>query len=98
VRVAVLDSGIDYTHAELGGPGTLEAYIDAYGEGPASPENKQRDGLFPTDRVVEGYDVLGDLYEINPGEAIPDDDPIDSLGTLFLWQQRSQKYVKTFSR
>ena len=26
ITVAVLDSGIDYTHADLGGPGTLEAY------------------------------------------------------------------------
>ena len=31
VKVAVLDSGIDYTHASLGGDGTLEAYAAAYG-------------------------------------------------------------------
>ena len=33
VRVAVLDSGIDYTHANLGGPGTVAAYAAAYGTG-----------------------------------------------------------------
>src|SRR5690606_30025415 len=36
VRVAVLDSGIDYTHADLGGPGTVEAYEAAYAD-PADP-------------------------------------------------------------
>ena len=32
VTVAVLDSGIDYTHAALGGPGTLLAYENAFGK------------------------------------------------------------------
>ncbi len=31
IRVAVLDSGIDYTHANFAGPGTLAAYEAAYG-------------------------------------------------------------------
>jgi subtilisin family serine protease len=31
IKVAVLDSGIDYTHAEFGGPGTAAAYEAAYG-------------------------------------------------------------------
>ena len=30
IKVAVLDSGIDYTHRNLGGPGTLAAYEAAY--------------------------------------------------------------------
>ena len=30
VRVAILDSGIDYTHADLGGKGTAEAWDAAY--------------------------------------------------------------------
>lgn len=85
IRIAVLDSGIDYTHKLLGGPGTQKAYQEAYGtSGPESPENKQRDGLFPTERVVDGYDVLGDGFQSGSDDedtAIPDDDPIDSLGT-----------------
>jgi subtilisin family serine protease len=28
--VAVIDSGVDFTHAKLGGPGTREAYLTAY--------------------------------------------------------------------
>ena len=54
VRVAVLDSGIDYTHASLGGTGTRAAYRGAYGSGPADGRNTTRDGLFPTDRWWEG--------------------------------------------
>lgn len=30
VDVAILDSGVDYTHAKFGGPGTLDAYNTAY--------------------------------------------------------------------
>ena len=30
-RIAVLDSGIDYTHAAFGGPGTVAAYVAAAG-------------------------------------------------------------------
>ena len=29
VKVAIIDSGIDYTHADFGGPGTQEAYAKA---------------------------------------------------------------------
>jgi len=34
VTVAVIDSGVDYTHAKLGGAGTNAAYARAYGEAP----------------------------------------------------------------
>ena len=45
----VLDSGIDYTHANLGGIGTPAAYRDAYGASPSENNNVSRDGLFPTE-------------------------------------------------
>lgn len=54
IRIAILDSGIDYTHAELGGEGTREAYDAAY------KDFTSRDGLFPTEKVVEGYDFVGE--------------------------------------
>ena len=47
VTVAVLDSGIDYTHRNLGGEGTAVAYAAAWGTAPADPKNTTLDGLFP---------------------------------------------------
>ncbi len=78
VRVAVLDSGIDYTHANLGGPGTVEAYAAAYGTAGDDPLNTTRDGLFPTAKVVEGYDFVGEAWP--NGALAPDEDPIDAEG------------------
>lgn len=80
IRVAVLDSGIDYTHAAFGGPGTLAGYEAAYGTGLADPRNTTRDGLFPTAKVVEGYDFVGEQWPRFAGdsELNPDPDPIDS--------------------
>ncbi|HMO64402.1 MAG TPA: S8 family serine peptidase, partial [Verrucomicrobiota bacterium] len=78
VLVAVLDSGIDYTHAALGGAGTLAAYEDAYGLSPADPRNKTRDGLFPTAKVIEGFDFVGEAWPF--GSLAADDDPIDFGG------------------
>src|SRR2546422_348926 len=89
-RVAVLDSGIDYTHAFLGGPGTAAAYAAAYGATTSDPLNTTTDGLFPTAKVVGGFDFVGELWP-TPNAAIcgvdasgnprtcllPDPDPID---------------------
>jgi subtilisin family serine protease len=76
VSVAVLDSGIDYTHARFGGPGTIEAYIEAWGTDFTDPANTTTDGLFPTARVVGGYDFVGELWPF--GDLAPDPDPIDA--------------------
>jgi subtilisin family serine protease len=78
VKVAVLDSGIDYTHANLGGAGTLAAYAAAYGAGPGDPLQTTRDGLFPTAKVVAGYDFVGEAWPNGP--LAPDPDPIDFEG------------------
>ncbi len=68
VKVAVLDSGIDYTHANLGGSGSVEDY-----------DNNNPDiiepGTFPTAKVVGGYDFTGSVWPDGP-EA-PDPDPLD---------------------
>jgi subtilisin family serine protease len=76
VRVAVLDSGIDYTHYNLGGAGTPEAYAAAYGSGSSDAKNTTRDGLFPTAKVVDGYDFVGEVWPNGP--LAEDDDPIDA--------------------
>ncbi len=85
IRVAVLDSGIDYTHANLGGPGTLAGYEAAYGSGPDDPRNTVLDGLFPTPKVVGGYDFVGEVWPngpnaFGPDDLAPDPDPIDFEG------------------
>jgi subtilisin family serine protease len=79
IVVGILDTGIDYTHTDFGGPGTVDAYINAYGLDGYDARNKQRDGLFPTSKVIEGYDFVGDIVN-EDGDAIQDDDPIDSAG------------------
>jgi hypothetical protein len=52
VRVAVLDSGIDYTHAALGGSGDPADYA-------ADDPTIIEPGTFPTAKVVGGYDFVG---------------------------------------
>ncbi|HEX7034973.1 MAG TPA: S8 family serine peptidase [Pseudomonadales bacterium] len=73
VRVAVLDSGIDYTHADLGGTGTVEAYEAAHSD-PVNPAG------FPTERVVGGFDFVGENWAGGDDPLEPDPDPIDTEG------------------
>ena len=76
--IAVIDTGIDYTHADFGGPGTVEAFNDNDG-------TVIEPGSFPTAKVTAGYDFVGDDYD--PGSDIPanivpkpDPDPLDCNG------------------
>ncbi|WP_344338915.1 S8 family serine peptidase, partial [Kitasatospora putterlickiae] len=77
VRIGVADSGIDYTHADFGGPGTEEAFRSVDGAAPAPA------GLFPSAKVIGGRDLVGDDYQPDPGaphyqpDPHPDDNPID---------------------
>ncbi|WP_374688719.1 S8 family serine peptidase [Promineifilum sp.] len=68
VRVAVLDSGIDYTHIAFDGSGSVEEYL-------ANDPTIIEPGTFPTARVVGGYDFVGSEWP-NAAEA-PDPDPLD---------------------
>ncbi|MFF2041740.1 S8 family serine peptidase [Kitasatospora sp. NPDC058170] len=77
VRIGIIDSGIDYTHADFGGPGTEEAFRAVDGAKPAPA------GLFPNAKVVGGRDLVGDDYNPDPAAPHhqpvphPDDNPID---------------------
>ncbi len=75
VTVAVLDTGIDYTYKTLGGSGTAAAYEAAYGTSTADARNRNRDGLFPTAKVIDGWDFVGDDWPNTPEAQDPD--PID---------------------
>ncbi|MDQ3187996.1 MAG: S8 family serine peptidase [Pseudomonadota bacterium] len=84
-RIAVLDSGIDYTHAAFGGPGTVAAYVAAAGVNPSNPavpttdpRATTLDGLFPTAKVIGGYDFVGEGWPFTPRTEDPD--PIDRQG------------------
>jgi len=79
VTVAVLDSGIDYTHRNLGGEGTLTAYAAAHGGPAGDPLSKSLDGLFPTAKVIGGFDYVGEAWPTN-GPRSEDPDPIDFQG------------------
>lgn len=78
MRVAIVDTGIDYTHASFGGPGTPEAYND---NDPTFIE----DGTFPTDKVIGGFDFVGENYDVLDDDTSndtprPDFDPLDQDG------------------
>lgn len=77
ISVAVLDSGIDYTHVAFGGAGTAAAYEAAYGTSTTDARNTTLDGLFPTKRVVGGYDFVGEQWAGSADIEQPDPDPID---------------------
>ena len=68
VMVAVLDSGIDYTHAALGGSGDPDDFTNN------DPTIVER-GTFPTNKVIGGYDFVGDAWP--DGDLMPDADPLD---------------------
>jgi len=70
IRVGVIDDGIDYTHADFGGPGTPAAYQ-------AVDRTKVDASYFPTEKVVGGTDLVGDDYDSagETGTPIPKPDP-----------------------
>jgi len=80
VKIAVIDTGIDYTHADFGGPGTVAAWnaAKAASTAPANPS------LFgpAAPKVRGGYDFVGDAYNANtPGSVpVPDPNPLDCNG------------------
>ena len=84
VKVAIIDSGIDYTHADFGGPGTPEAYAAAHAD-EASPADPALFGP-GAPRVKGGYDFVGDDYDADPNSATyqpvphPDENPLDCEG------------------
>ncbi|MCB9006919.1 MAG: S8 family serine peptidase [Ardenticatenaceae bacterium] len=69
IRVAVLDSGIDYYHADLGGSGDPNDYAN---DDPSVVEP----GSFPTAKVVGGYDFVGSDW-VSGLPTVPDADPLD---------------------
>ncbi|MDN3481459.1 S8 family serine peptidase [Arthrobacter sp. APC 3897] len=81
VTIAVLDTGLDYTHAGFGGPGTLEAFAQAQASDviPAADS-----GLYDPEKFAGGWDLVGDEYNADPSDPAlyspipkPDANPLD---------------------
>ena len=77
MRIGILDTGIDYTHAMLGGGGNAGDYaaID-----PALPN-----AAFPNDKVAGGTDLVGSGFDASsplPEKHLPhpDGNPLDEAG------------------
>jgi minor extracellular serine protease Vpr len=75
ITVAIVDSGIDYTHRNLGGPGTLEAYAEAAGADANDPKSGLPNALFPSAKVIGGFDFVGDKWSGVAGGPPRTEDP-----------------------
>ena len=74
IRVAMLDTGIDYTHYNLGGSGSVADYNAAL----AVASGTAPTSLFPTTKVVGGFDFTGEIWPNGP--LAPDPNPLDLNG------------------
>jgi minor extracellular serine protease Vpr len=77
MRIGIIDTGIDYTHAMFGGAGTADAYK-------AVDPTKDNPG-FPTAKVVGGIDLVGTDYNSDSADFSKrtphaDKNPLDEAG------------------
>lgn len=80
VRLGIIDSGVDYLHVAFGGPGTEAAY--AASDPTRIDDTLEGTALFPSPRVVGGYDFVGASYLGRDGPLpVPDDDPMPDYAT-----------------
>jgi uncharacterized repeat protein (TIGR01451 family) len=75
IRIGIIDTGIDYLHANFGGTGLLADYNAEK----TATATYTLAGSFPTAKVVGGTDLVGDAYTgANP--LVPDANPMDCNG------------------
>jgi len=77
IKVAIIDTGIDYLHTDFGGSGLEADYA-------RNDETIITDNVgFPSGKVVGGYDFVGDNYDASDPALetpAPDPDPMDCNG------------------
>jgi len=84
VKVGIIDTGLDYTHANFGGPGTVAAY-DAANASDTQPADPTLFGPNSITNVKGGIDLVGDDYDSRGGDnpaftPRPDPNPLDCNG------------------
>ena len=90
MSIAVIDTGVDYVHTGFGGSGSAADYLVAQSAAtnpPAATDNPggfNIPGIYPTAKVVGGFDFAGDAYNAGgSGAALipkPDPNPMDCNG------------------
>jgi subtilisin family serine protease len=85
VKVASLDTGVDYTHADFGGPGTAAAWDYAFAHStvdPATDPTLAAEFGPSAPRVKGGTDFVGDDYNADDPSSAPqpDKNPLDCNG------------------
>ncbi|HET7045555.1 MAG TPA: S8 family serine peptidase [Gaiellaceae bacterium] len=80
VKIADIDTGIDYTHADFGGPGTAAAWTAAQ-ESSTEPADPTLFGP-AAPKVKGGFDLVGDDYDADDPSSlpVPDPNPLDCNG------------------
>ncbi|MDW7755363.1 MAG: S8 family serine peptidase, partial [Brevefilum sp.] len=74
ITIAVIDTGIDYTHAMFGTLGDPDAYA-------TNDPDIIEPGSFPTPKVIGGWDFAGTDYDASTNPIpVPDPDPLDEGG------------------
>ena len=84
IKIAIIDTGLDYTHANFGGPGTVAAYMAANAADtlPANPAHFGPNAP----KVKGGIDLVGDDYNASAPAGSPalvphpDPNPLDCNG------------------
>ncbi len=81
IKVGVIDTGIDYMHANFGGLAVSGVYTT--NDTTVITDTYNGNLMFPTMKVVGGWDFAGDDYDANPSNPTynpipsPDPDPAD---------------------
>lgn len=83
IKIGIIDTGIDYTHANFGGPGTAAAFAAASATSTA-PADKALFGK-SAPKVKGGIDLVGDDYSAGSSDPAlntprPDPNPLDCNG------------------
>jgi len=82
ISIAVIDTGVDYVHTGFGGSGSSADYAVATSPAANPPAAANHDpagfsipGIYPTAKVVGGFDFAGDAYSGTGAGATPQPDP-----------------------